>query len=151
MSDATVCAIPIAKGDTSEKRFWGYVNIQGRDECWEWTGSDAGRGYGKFSIKHVTYLAHRISWMLSNGSIPKGFHVCHSCDVPLCVNPKHLFLGTHRDNMADMVSKGRSAQGESQGASKLTDSLVSQILSEHDSGGVSQRKLAKKYGVSQTA
>jgi hypothetical protein len=72
--------------------------------CWLWIGSTA-KGYGKLTIKHKDVLAHRCAWQLLNGEIPLGAHVLHSCDTPLCVNPDHLFIGSHTDNMRDMYAK----------------------------------------------
>lgn len=93
--------IPIAE------RFWPRVDKavgQGPDgTCWEWTASRNGDGYG-FS-NHT--MAHRVSWEIHNGSIPNGLCVLHRCDNPPCVNPAHLFLGTKKDNAADMSAKGR--------------------------------------------
>lgn len=75
--------------------------------CWIWTGSIGQNGYGKFSFLSKTWLPHRVSWLLFKGSIPKKQFLCHKCDNPKCVNPDHLFLGTHKENMYDMIKKGR--------------------------------------------
>lgn len=77
--------------------------------CWIWQSATNGV-YGVFSMKSLgfkTIYAHRASWVLFHGDIPEGMHVCHHCDTPLCVNPAHLFLGTAKDNIKDMFSKGR--------------------------------------------
>lgn len=78
--------------------------------CWIWQGNIGNDGYGKFitSIPKKTVRAHRYSWSLANGNIPVDMLVCHTCDVPLCVNPAHLFLGTPLDNTRDMIAKGRA-------------------------------------------
>lgn len=77
--------------------------------CWIWTGARASNGaYGKVRHKGELWPAHRAAWDFFVGEIPIGMCVCHRCDTPLCVNPKHLFLGTHLDNMQDMAAKGRS-------------------------------------------
>lgn len=73
------------------------------DGCWEWKGAKTKAGYGWFSAK----IASRISWEIYRGKIPKDMLVCHKCDNPPCVNPDHLFLGTHKDNTLDMIKKGR--------------------------------------------
>jgi len=92
----------------AEERFWRQVQ-KDVDGCWLWTGRPV-QGYGRFrpSSRGTKIGAHRYSWELHVGPIPDGLDVCHRCDVPLCIRPDHLFLGTHADNMADMVAKGRS-------------------------------------------
>lgn len=89
------------------KRFWKKVIILGCDECWIWTSSRHRQGYGTFSINNECNLAHRVAFELRFGKISDGLDVLHSCDNPPCVNPYHLFLGTHNDNMRDMIKKGR--------------------------------------------
>lgn len=93
--------------DTKNK-FFKHVNKT--DTCWLWTGAN-NDGYGVFCVgsrKDGTRKlvgAHRVSWVLHNGDIPEGLFVCHTCDVRNCVNPAHLWLGTHQDNMADTRNK----------------------------------------------
>lgn len=102
-------------------RFWAKVNKQGalhcvlKTRCWEWTAATDGRGYGTFKVMNPRrqICAHRMSWELENGPIPRGdgYHgacVLHRCDNPVCVRPAHLFLGTVGDNVRDMFAKGRS-------------------------------------------
>jgi hypothetical protein len=94
------------------KRFFAEGSV---GECWIWRGGTNGR-YGVFGVARGNQVfAHRFAWTISNGQIPDGKFVCHRCDVPLCVNPTHLFIGTHEDNMQDMISKGRQRNGVSFG------------------------------------
>lgn len=102
------------------ERFWTRVSKSDDfDSCWEWTGTKDKDGYGKLSIggRKVNggkiYTAHRLSWMLNYGVIPNGLWVLHRCDNPCCCNPKHLFLGTVKDNVDDMRAKGRQYDLES--------------------------------------
>lgn len=103
--------IRIHEAITIEERFW--LRVMKTDTCWIWNGWSGNKNYGRMSIydkgkmKNIPTLAHRVSWELHNGKIPHGIHVLHKCDNPPCVNPDHLFLGTHKDNMMDMSKKGR--------------------------------------------
>ena len=93
-----------------EQRFWEHVR-KGRG-CWTWTGYVNGL-YGRMGLtSRKSMYAHRFSYELHYGPIPDGLFVCHKCDNPLCVNPAHLFLGTHQDNMDDRNTKGRQAHGD---------------------------------------
>ena len=90
---------------TPEERFWGKVDKT--DGCWLWTAGTNINGYGRLSVNRIAILAHRYSWALHNGEIPKGMCVMHKCDNPPCVNPDHLEMGSQQDNLKDMLSKGR--------------------------------------------
>lgn len=91
-------------------RFWSKVDKT--STCWLWTGMPNGWGYGTFKVSAGNdRFAHRLSWEIHKGPIPKGLCVCHKCDRPICVNPDHLFLGSHRDNRDDAIRKGRWPKG----------------------------------------
>lgn len=119
--------------------------------CWEWTGGRDKRGYGRLNIGNVPHLAHRTSWEVHKGPIPTGGHILHKCDNPACVRPSHLFLGSHADNMADKMQKGRhrygTSHGEKHGRAKLTEPQVLTIL--RDRKDATTYALAKEFGVSQ--
>lgn len=102
------------KPDCMSIRFWPKVNVLGETQCWNWMASIKPNGYGQIGRggrgAGVVY-AHRASWELVNGKIPDGLQVLHHCDNRRCVNPSHLFLGTQKDNIRDMLSKGRHISG----------------------------------------
>jgi hypothetical protein len=133
--------------------FWKQVSIQGVNECWIWRGGHSGK-YGWFCNKGKRILAHRASWIISNGSDPGELFVCHTCDNPECVNPSHLFLGTNYDNVQDMCRKGRHGfrvqKGEDCVTHKLTEKDVLEIREKYSPRKYSTRALAKEYRVSQT-
>lgn len=90
--------------------FWNKVATGSENECWLWFAARAGyppHERGSFRIHGVSTLSHRVAWVITNGRILEGLHVLHKCDNMLCCNPKHLFLGTHQDNMTDAATKGR--------------------------------------------
>lgn len=88
-------------------RLYSKVERNPLTDCLEWTGSLDKNGYGKLKVQGKQYYTHRIAYQLGYGLDPKELFVCHKCDNPKCVNPQHLFLGTHQDNMDDMLRKGR--------------------------------------------
>lgn len=136
-------------------RFWS--KIKKTDTCWLWTGGSSRGGYGVFVLrKPDRAYAHRFSWYLENGDIPDGLLVLHRCDIPSCVRPDHLFLGTQQDNMDDMIAKGRqmdyrarvprNQNGSKNNMAKLTDDQVFQIRLRREAGE-GPVALAREYGV----
>jgi hypothetical protein len=122
--------------------------------CWEWTGEKSKGNYGqyqtakfrepgaqKYTRKRI--YAHRLSWELHYGPIPDKLEVCHRCDNPPCVNPRHLFLGTHAENQRDMAEKARSQRGERQHRARLTEFAVREIMASTESNIV----LGRRFGV----
>jgi hypothetical protein len=103
-------SIPRAQKMTIRERFWS--KVEKTETCWIWKGSKISAGYGMFHFRGQNRRAHRFSYEMTYGPIPDGLSVLHKCDVPLCVRPDHLFLGTQEDNMQDMSKKGRSLVGE---------------------------------------
>ena len=116
------------------KRFLSKIDKK-ENGCWIWTGAKDGSGYGQVRLRRLYFTlltTHRVSYRHFKGEIPKGMFVCHSCDQRDCVNPNHLFLGTHQDNMNDMVNKGRSKHldviGVKNPNSTLTEEDVHKII-----------------------
>jgi hypothetical protein len=125
-------------------KFWSRVDKSGGDDaCWLWTGAKRETGYGQVRWKgRSARKAHRVAFEISYGfPPPSNLFVCHTCDNPLCVNPLHLFLGTHKENMEDMRAKGK-------GAKKLTSVQVTEIRRLFDSHEIERTALARQFGVS---
>lgn len=115
--------------------------------CWEWQGNRNAGGYGRTTVNGVRMLSHRAMWEREHGVIPDGMLVLHTCDNPPCINPAHLFLGTHFDNTADAREKGRLARGLATRTGKLT---LEQTVEIHRRRAAGERgiDLAREYGVS---
>lgn len=137
-----------------ETFFWLNVIVGGEDDCWPWIGLSFKKQkgmlpYGRVTIFGYHTTAHRASYLLRHGHIPEDMLVCHSCDNPPCVNPKHLFLGDSMANMQDCASKGRVVivpqRGEAHGGCKLTRNDVLKIR-QLRSSGESLVSLAVKFG-----
>jgi hypothetical protein len=125
-----------------ERKFSVKVSKQGDEKCWLWIGGKTSDGYGMLDVNSKKYYAHRLSYELYRGPIPKGLCVCHHCDNPSCVNPSHLFLGSKGDNIRDCVSKGRRGNCNK----KLTSEKVVEIR-EMRKKGMSLRKIASMFGI----
>lgn len=143
--------------------FWGNVKVGGPDECWEWQRARLNTGYGILNVNGKRVYAHRRAYELAIGPLGKMF-ACHHCDNPPCCNPAHLFAGTNRDNMQDCVAKGRHKPRVAKqpkapkpepkpawmGNNKLTPEIAVEIRALYAAGGITYRKLASRYGVSES-
>lgn len=158
-----------------EVRFWKYVaKPENPDGCWLWTGASMPGGYGQIIRtwpNRTRVKASRLSYRMHKGEIPKGHGVLHKCDNPPCVNPDHLFTGTQKDNVDDMIAKGRAAtgrrgrpnlklrykhgpnpklRGENNHAHKLTNKQVAEIRESYSRKERTQDQLAEIYGVTRS-
>lgn len=131
-----------------DDRFWSKVAIRAWNDCWNWRGSFFRSGYGQFWFEGTNHHAHRVSFVLGRGEIAGDLQVLHRCDNKACVNPSHLFLGTHDDNMADKCRKGRQARGEGNGRSKLTASDIREIRALWSNGFTNKSRLSARFQVS---
>lgn len=132
------------------KRFWAKVEIGTPEDCWEWKAAKNDGGYGRLKVDGRQCIASRYAYSDRIGPIPPGKIVCHTCDNPGCVNPSHLFVGTHRDNTDDKLRKGRARapRGEAAHGAKLSARDVADIreaLAVGARGAVT--RLAARYGV----
>lgn len=134
------------------ERFWRYVKKT--HTCWEWTGAKTHGGYGVIQAgpsPSKVIRAHRLSWLIHFGDFDTALDVCHKCDTPSCVRPDHLFLGTAKDNVADMLAKGRAngggARGSRHGRAKLSEAGAIAIRETRQSG-MSLNAIAAEFGVS---
>ncbi len=149
---------------TNKARFWSKVHRTTR-WCWLWDAGCGKDGYGMFWLRGTTRQAHRVVWEWLFGPIPKGKCVLHKCDNPPCVNPMHLFLGTHRLNMKDRNRKGRCATGnrsgsytkpetrrcgEYHGMSRLTAVNVELIRRAAARLGANKARIGRRFGVSRS-
>lgn len=141
---------------TIDERFDAKVDrTGGPDACWLWTAYRRPHGYGQFGVGRSVVGAHRFALEREIGrALVTGECALHSCDTPSCVNPTHLRVGSHSDNMADKAARGRVVnrplRGEVHPGAKLTDVKVEEIRAIYTAGGVSQRELAARFGLAQS-
>ena len=136
--------------DDLKRRIEGRYVVDPATGCWNWTLSTIGKGYGQCNVRYLKErFAHRVAYRAFRGPIPDGRDVLHTCDNRLCVNPRHLFLGSKKDNAQDMKAKGRHLYGERNTEAKLTEKQVLQIHRLYRAGGVSTYQLADMFGVIQ--
>lgn len=137
------------KVQSLKKRFEKFVVKT--DNCWEWNGSIRGGGYGQIGIAGGSSLtASRASWIIHFGKIPEGMWVLHQCDNRKCTNPKHLFLGTCKDNIHDMIKKGRKItipKGTLPWNTQINHEIASEIR-KMTLNKVKHSDICKKYNVS---
>lgn len=160
------CKFPFRHDDTAD-RFFNFIGKKQPNGCILWGGNFMpGTGYGRYKTNTGEHIpAHRLSYELMVGPFPQELFVLHRCDNPPCINPVHLFIGTHQDNMKDMFSKGRhrsgrgcgsaiglfsSHKGTSNGSCKLSENQVADIRLRH-SNGEKQNRLSLEFGISKSS
>lgn len=136
--------------------FWKKVKKGADNECWMWLGATCGSNskYGHALFGGTLKKAHRIAYEITFGEIPKGMLACHKCDNSLCVNPNHIFIGTYRDNILDMIKKGRQVKatmrGEESPRCKITEAQVIKAKFLRRTQGLMYKEIAKATGISRT-
>jgi hypothetical protein len=122
--------------------------------CWNWTGSKTTAGYGEIGFDGETHYVHRVSHIIYNGLIDEeNPYICHTCDNPSCINPDHLFAGSHQDNIQDAADKGRvptpqaAQSGEDHHSAKMTADKVVRLREMYASGEYTQTELANRFGI----
>jgi len=141
------------KGPTSiglEKRFWKYTDRRSSSECWNWTGPLLNSGYSQLGVgsesngTRAVRMGHRISWLIHFGEVPEEKMVLHKCDNRKCVNPNHLYLGTHKENMQDAYNRMTMSRGEQHHNAKLTKEKVIELRNRY-ADGESIRSLSRSF------
>jgi len=134
---------------TLSARFWGKVRRAGPEECWLWTAATNKDGYGIIVVAGRCLLATRVAHELTKGPIPAGLMICHTCDNPQCVNPKHIYAGTAKDNAKDCMDRGRKASvaGERNPRARLTSDDVDRMRMLRQQDRLSVEELAGMFKV----
>lgn len=112
------------------RRLIACIRVNPETDCWEWQGSRQAFGYGGIQVDGKKWRTHRLSYFVFVGALPEGMLVCHKCDNPPCVNPSHLFLGTHSDNMMDASKKGRIGAGDHHWTRRIPERLLTRKKSD---------------------
>jgi hypothetical protein len=129
------------------EKFWSRVDKTG--DCWLWLGClDPQTKYGRVNDGRKVHNTHKFAWVVSFGEVPNGLHVLHTCDVRHCVRPEHLYLGTNLDNIKDMVARDRQTVQSS--LTREDAEKMRKLYQPGERGGLSQRALARMFGVNQT-
>jgi len=135
----------------TKKDVWKDIVIEDETKCWIWQGNTDRDGYGIKTIGRKQYRVSRVVYELMNSDVTLTIDkfVCHTCDNPLCCNPKHLFLGTNNDNTQDKIKKGRARylSGSDNPMAKLTQEQVEEIRRRYNNEKITQEALAQEYGV----
>ena len=131
--------------DKLEERF--FSKVEKGDSCWEWVASKYHDGYGAYYFNGKQGRAHRVSWEMKNGEIPENMYILHRCNNRTCVNPKHLYLGTHQDNMNDLARAG-TLKGIGHPSAKVTEREVRTIRHLWEKKIYTQIKIAEMFNIS---
>lgn len=127
-----------------EWRFWAKVDMTG--DCWIWRSTINAMGYGVFRYHGKLHKAHRLAWRFVHGELlPADKIARHACDNPRCINPAHIVPGTHAENTADKIQRGR--RRTARGRSHMTPAQVADARAAYAAGGVTQKQLAERYGI----
>lgn len=143
----------MANSEVALRRFWKKVKKGKPNDCWNWIGAlklEYGMVVAVLADRRVELRAHRISYFLRYGDFDRRLCVCHKCDNPKCVNPRHLFLGTSRENTYDRNRKQRDARGETSGVHKLTEKQVKEIRRLYTNKEMSGPEIGRRFGVHRT-
>lgn len=139
---------PRGRPANTVENFWAGVDKRGDNECWEWNRKRSPKGYGELDYHKKCWRAHRLAYALTYGEFDPKLYVCHRCDNPPCCNPKHLYLGTCRDNLIERNMKGRNVnqKGEAHSQAKYTEATVLKVRADY-AKGVTLAKISELHNV----